>query len=162
MARFTFRLQTVLEHRKRLEELAQLEHAKAKAAQLREEQTYASLREAEDGAFAELERQRMTGRLDIEALQFGMGYLDLLKVQLQRQEQVVTRVRRTTAQRRDQLVGALQDRKALERLREQRLDEFKLAENRREANDIDEMAVMRNRRVQQEQDRWRMGAESGV
>ena len=146
MAKFTFRLQTVLEHKQRLEEMAQLEHARAQAAQVREEATLGQLKQAEDSAFAELERQRMTGLLDIEALQFGMSYLDQLKVQIQRQEQVVERVRRATAQKRDLLVAAMQDRKALERLREKQLAEFRFEQNRLEAIEIDDLVIMRHAR----------------
>src|SRR5829696_2479149 len=103
MPRFTFRLQTVLEHKQRLEELAQLDHAQAQAAQVREERSLGQLHEAEDSGFSELERQRFAGRLDIESLRFGMTYLDVLKSQITRQEQVVDRVRKATDTKREHL-----------------------------------------------------------
>src|SRR6266542_778336 len=106
MATFKFRLQTVLEHKQRLEELAQLEHAQAQASQAKEERAFAQLQEAERRGFDELERQRFNGRLDIESLRFGMQYLDALKVQLTRQEQVVERMRRATAAKRERLIVA--------------------------------------------------------
>jgi flagellar protein FliJ len=146
MAKFVFRLQTVLDHKKRLEELAQVEHARAQAAQVREEGALQSLTDAESNGFAELERQRHTGRLDIESLQLGMAYLDALKVQIQRQEQVVHRVRRATAARRDQLVAAVQERKTLERLREKQHQEFLAEEARREATALDDLVIMRHTR----------------
>lgn len=146
MARFTFRLQSVLEHKQRLEELAQQEHARAQAAQVREEHHLARLIEAEHTAVDELERQRFTGRLNIEALQLGMSYLDTLKVQLLRQEQVVTRVQAHTEAQREQLVERMQERKALERLREKQLAAFVAEENRRETAAADDLVVMRHAR----------------
>ncbi|HEU5318976.1 MAG TPA: flagellar export protein FliJ [Chloroflexota bacterium] len=145
MSRFTFRLQTVLEHKQRLEELAQLDHAQAQAAQVREERSLGQLHDAEHRGFAELERQRFDGRLDIESLRFGMTYLDALKVQITRQEQVVDRVQRATETKREQLVGAMQDRKALDRLRQKQRTDFDRQQARREAADQDEMVVMRHR-----------------
>ena len=146
MPRFTFRLQTVLEHKQRLEELAQLEHARAQAAQTVEECSLGQLHDAEARGFAELERQRFDGRLDIEALQLGMTYLDALKVQITRQAQIVARVRKATEAKRDALVAAMQERKALERLREKQLKDFMLAQSRRELAEQDEMVVMRHSR----------------
>lgn len=147
MPKFTFRLQTVLEHKQRLEELAQLEHARAQALQANEERSLAQLNDAEERGFSELERQRFQGRLDIEALQLGMTYLDALKVQITRQAQVVARVRTNTEAKREQLVGAMQERKAFERLREKQLKEFTVEQARRELADQDEMVVMRHTRL---------------
>ena len=146
MPRFTFRLQTVLEHKQRLEELAQLDHARAQAAQVAEERSLSQLHQAEDNGFAELERQRFDGRLDIESLQLGMTYLDALKVQITRQAQVVARVQRATEAKREQLVAAMQERKALERLREKQLKDFTLEQARRGLAEQDEMVVMRHSR----------------
>lgn len=147
MAKFTFRLQTVLEHKQRLEELAQLEHAQAQAAQVREESALQRLLQTERETVSELERQRFTGRLDIDSLQLGLGYLDVLKIQLQRQEQVVLRVRKNTDTKRDQLIQRMQERKALERLRERQRTAFVVEQNRIEANELDDLVIMRHART---------------
>ena len=148
MPKFTFRLQTVLEHKQRLEELAQLEHARAQGAQANEERSLDQLKDAEARGFTELERQRFDGRLDIEALQLGMTYLDALKVQITRQAQVVERLRKATEIKRELLVAAMQERKALERLREKQLADFMREQARRELVEQDEMVVMRHARTQ--------------
>ena len=144
MARFTFRLQPVLDHKQRQEELAQVEHAQAQAAQLKEEGALHRLNEAEAAAIDELERQRFTGRLDIEALQLGLGYMDVLKAQILRQTQIVARVRQQTETKRQELVARVQERKTLEKLRERQLETFTREQNRIEARDADEMVVMRH------------------
>lgn len=143
MARFKFQLQVVLDHKQRLEDLAQLELSQAQAAQLREETALSELRQAEEDAVTTLEQQRFTGRLDIESLQLGMNYLEGLKVQIQRQQQVVERVQRVTESKREALMVRMQERKALERLKERQREAFLLEEGRREAREVDEMVVMR-------------------
>jgi flagellar FliJ protein len=148
MPKFTFRLQSVLEHKQRLEELAQLEHARALAAQVTEERSLAQLHDAEGRGFSELERQRFQGKLDIESLQLGMTYLDALKVQITRQAQVVGRVRQASDVKREQLVGAMQERKTFERLREKQHKDFTHEQARRELVEQDEMVVMRHGRAQ--------------
>lgn len=143
MTSFRFRLQPVLDHRRRVEEQAQLEHAQAEAARQREEGALAGLRHAEESAFEELERQRFTGVLDVEALQLGMGYLDVLKLQIQRQEGIVTRVCEHVDARREHLVACMQERRVLDRLREKQLAAFSAEQNRLEAAAADEIVVMR-------------------
>lgn len=143
MARFTFRLQPVLEHKQRLEDLAKVELAQRQALQRAEELALQGLAEAESNAVVELERQNMIGRLNIEALQLGMGYLDALKLQIQRQEQVVQRVQQQAEAKRGELVGRMQERKAMEQLRAHKLAAFQREEDRRETREADEMVVMR-------------------
>ena len=144
MRRFRFRLQSVLEHRLRQEEVAQVELSQAKTAQLKEENALQALHAAEAAAIAELERQRFTGRLDIEALQLGLGYLDALKGQILRQTHVVARAQQHAEAKRQELVARVQERKTLERLRERQLETFTREQNRLEAREADELVIMRH------------------
>ncbi len=144
MARFHFRLQPVLDHKQRQEDLAQVEMAQAQTAQLKEEGTLHQLNQAEAAAISELERQRFTGRLDIEALQLGLGYIDVLKAQILRQTQIVARAQQHTETKRQELVARVQERKTLEKLRERQLDTFTQEQNRIEARDADELVIMRH------------------
>jgi flagellar FliJ protein len=142
--RFQFRLQPVLDHKQRQEDLAQIELAQAQTAQLKEENALQLLNQAEVNAIEELERQRFTGRLDIEALQLGLGYMDVLKAQILRQGQIVLRVKQQTETKRQELVARVQERKTLEKLRERQLDAFTREQNRIEARDADELVIMRH------------------
>lgn len=144
MARFAFRFQAVLEHKKRLEDVAQVELAQFQARQQHEEGALKRLNNAENEAIVEMERQRFTGRLDIEAIQLGMGFLDAITIQIQRQEQIVLRAQQQTAAKREQLVGFMQERKALEKLRERQRAAFIVEQNRGEARETDELVVMRH------------------
>ena len=144
MPKFHFRLQPVLDHRLRQEEVAQVELAQAQTAQLKEESALQALHAAEAAAIDELERQRFTGRLDIEALQLGLGYLGVLKAQILRQTHVVARARQHTEAKRQELVARVQERKTLERLRERQLEAFTREQNRAEAREADELVIMRH------------------
>lgn len=147
MARFRFRLQPVLEHRRRLEELAQIELAQAQAVQQREETALQSLHERARLAVDQLEQQRLAGPLDIEVLLLGMRYLDVLKGQADRQQQVVERLREQAEAKRQALIGSMQQRKVLEQLREHQRNAFLLEQRRQEARQVDELVVMRHGRA---------------
>jgi flagellar FliJ protein len=144
MARFRFRLQLVLEHKKRLEEVAQVELAEAQAAQLKEEAALRQLSAAEAAAVAELERQCFTGRLNIEALQLGLGYVDILKAHIQRQTRIVARARQQAEAKREDLVTRLQERRTIEQLREQQREAFEREQARIETREADELVIMRH------------------
>jgi flagellar FliJ protein len=147
VARFRFRLQPVLEHRRRLEELAQIELAQAQAVQQREEAALQSLHERARLAVDRLEQQRLAGPLDIEVLLLGMRYLDVLKGQADRQQQVVERLREQAEAKRQALIGSMQQRKVLEQLRERQRNAFLLEQRRQEARQVDELVVMRHGRA---------------
>ena len=144
MARFVFRLQTVLEHRKRLEDLAKVAFGDSQGGLFREQAMLRGFQEDEERTVDHLEMIQHEGILDMENLQLGLRFLDVTKVQIDRQTQVVARAEARVEQRRQELVAAMQARKALDRLREKQLADFKRLEQVREMKEIDEMAVMRH------------------
>jgi flagellar FliJ protein len=144
MARFVFRLQTVLEHRKRLEDLAKVAFGESQGGLFREQATLRGFQEDEERTVDHLEVIQHEGILDMENLQLGLRFLDVIKVQIDRQTQVVARAEARVEQRRQELVAAMQARKALDRLREKQLADFKRLEQLREMKEIDEMEVMRH------------------
>lgn len=143
MARFKFRLQSVLEHKRRLEDVAQAALLQQQAAQRQEEAALRHLADAEVGAVRELERYRRTGRLEMEPLQLSLGYLQVMKTRVQSQAQAVERAQHQTVAKREQLAGCVKDRKAMEQLRERQLGAFTLEQNRAEARQIDDLMIGR-------------------
>jgi len=87
MARFVFRLQTVLEHRKRLEDLAKVAFGESQGGLFREQATLRGFREDEERTVDHLEVIQHEGILDMENLQLGLRFLDVIKVQIDRQTQ---------------------------------------------------------------------------
>jgi flagellar export protein FliJ len=143
MTTFQFRLQPILEHKRRLEEVAQVEHSLRLEAQQREEAALARLNEAEARTLRDLERQRRTGRLPVELLQLSLSLQDALKVQRARQATAVSKAQAAAAATRDALIGRVQERSILERLRERRLEEFTLEQQRVEGQQNDELIAGR-------------------
>ena len=147
MTTFQFRLEPVLEHKRRLEEAAQAEHGRRLATQRREEDALARLAEAEARTVGDLERQRRTGRLAIELLQMSLTLQEALQVQLTRQETAVTQARQEATTTREALLSRVQERKILEGLRERQLTDFALAQQRAETRQIDELVTGRAARA---------------
>ncbi len=141
MKRFSFKLQGVLDHRLRLEQIKQ--RIFAEAAGLVEEK-----RLQLDGIYSLLasEREqlagegRTTGLLDIEKLMAHRRYVGSLELRLGQLHGELHKRQQLMEARRVALVEASRNRKALERLRERRLDEYLLQERRLEQKALDEIA----------------------
>ncbi|MBU6286666.1 MAG: flagellar export protein FliJ [Chloroflexi bacterium] len=144
MPRFVFRLQSVLDYRQQLEDLAKVAFGEAQGGFFKEEATLRRLRDDEARTVNHLEAIQGEGILDMENLQLGLRFLDVLKISVDRQVQVVERARARVEARRNELVEAMQARKALEKLKEKQLAEYRKAEQQRELKEMDEMAVMRH------------------
>jgi flagellar FliJ protein len=144
MPRFVFRLQSVLDYRQQLEDLAKVAFGEAQGGFFREEATLRRLRDDEARTVDHLEAIQGEGILDMENLQLGLRFLDVLKISVDRQVQVVERAKARVEARRNELVEAMQARKALEKLKEKQLAEYRKTEQQRELKEMDEMAVMRH------------------
>ncbi len=144
MPRFAFRLQSVLDFRHQVEVRAKVAFGEAEGARFKEEATLRGLHEDEARTVEHLEVIQGEGILDMGNLQLGLRFLDVLKVQVDRQVQVVDRARTRVDARRQELVEAMKSRKALEKLKEKQLAEYRRVEQQRELKQVDEMAVMRH------------------
>lgn len=147
MARFTFRLQPVLEHKRRLEEVTQVELVRRQGAQRGEEGALERLAAAEAETVLDLERQRRTGRLPIELLQLSLSIQDALTAQIQHQAAAVEQAALQTAAARAELLGCVQERKALEQLREHQHEAFALEAQRVEGRELDDLVAGRAARA---------------
>ena len=93
MPRFVFRLQSVLDYRQQLEDLAKVAFGEAQGGFFKEEATLRRLRDDEARTVDHLEAIQGEGILDMENLQLGLRFLDVLKISVDRQVQVVERAR---------------------------------------------------------------------
>jgi flagellar FliJ protein len=146
MRRFTFRLEKVRDLRKWKEEISQQHFA---AAHQRREEARLRLEYAE--AEAELHNQQFGDRISKEfragdalvehrsALRLKQNVADHTDKLQQREQEV--------EQRRGELVEASRDRKAIETLRERRLDEHKKNVERVEQAILDDVAGQRHARA---------------
>lgn len=147
--RFVFKLQPVLEQRKRVEQEHQLRVAELERERLGVEDR---LREVQAGIIA----GRQTLRDELGGTGGGSVVLDSVRLQassslhlLARAQQIALElagVHKRLGAERERLIRATSDRKAVELLRQKRYDEFVQEQKKKEQTEMDEMTVMRHAR----------------
>lgn len=147
MPKFTFGLQSVSDHRQRIEDERRLTLAE-KQREL--EVAQARLKDL-DGEFAshteELRRNHRT--LTTEDLRLHYGHLDYLDRAITAQIRAVAERRVAVDRARAALLTASKDRKIIEKLKEHRLDEFQIEDRRIEQNELDDGNARRQNREHQ-------------
>lgn len=144
MAVFKFRLQTVLDMRKREEEARGRELAEAIGVLEAANARLTELRIMEANALAEYHQLQKEGRLDVQAIQWFQTYSIGIAVAIREQLQRISEAQRGVDQRRAALIEAARAKQVLDELRAQAQREHQLAEDRAEAKHLDEMATIRH------------------
>ncbi len=138
MAKFIYRMQSILDIKEKMEEQARMEFAAARMRLNEEEeklQTLMQRKEAYEEKGRELRKDNlkvmeiMENREDIAAME---EFITLQKIQLKRAEEQFEAARR-------KLQTAMQESKTQEKLKEKAFDEFVREENAREAKEVDEL-----------------------
>jgi len=140
MAEFQFKLDTVLQQRRMIEDQRQRELAKSLRQrmilldQLRLMQTSItdSKRDLRDG---------LVGNVDMDRVAHFARYSGQTTARAQAIVSKLATIERQTEMHRQQLVEATQARKAIERLREKQFRKWKTEQDRREAAMLDEIGV---------------------
>jgi len=142
MATFTFRYQTLLDHRQRLEDEAQRDLAK----HLRTRSILHDQLRGEQDTIVRSKRELtgvLVGKVDLSAVAQFARYHGSVAV---RARQIVARLAQLEPQiaaARQRLLDATRHRKALELLRDRHLDQWRREQDRREANELDDMTTQR-------------------
>lgn len=132
---FRFGLQKVLDYRVRIEQLRQAELADL---EMRLRARREALRKLEQSEEAALERMR-TAEFDLVDLQLTRLYIERLGREIARAHAAVAEAEGRVVAKREELIAASRDRKAMERLRERERAGFLLAELRAEQKLLDEL-----------------------
>jgi flagellar export protein FliJ len=140
--RFRFRLEQVLDHRARREDLARQDLAQAMAAAATQQARAVA---ADDAVRAGLDalRRMMEGPVGLDALRAGHEELAFARQRAAHERAMVTRLEAVADERRAELVRASQDREALTQLRGRALERHRLEEIRIEAIAMDELSMRR-------------------
>lgn len=142
MARFNYRMESILNIKIQLENQAKMEFGQAQAAYLAEEEKLAALKERREEYLEEGRRLRSQGfnALDLrENEQFVKAMDDLVEGQAERVRLAARAVERARAK----LTEVMQERKAQERLKERAFEEFLEEEKHAESKEIDELVSYR-------------------
>lgn len=150
MATFAFRLERVLSVRRLQEESAQQRHAEALEQCRRVEARLRDLAEQLARGLEELDDAKRRDALTTEAIHLhslhSSGVRRMIQATRLEHERCTEEVERTAAE----LLEAHRAREALEKLRERELEAWRREESRREAIQIDEIAVTRRRTREEE------------
>ncbi|MFZ5758626.1 MAG: flagellar export protein FliJ [Thermodesulfobacteriota bacterium] len=142
---FHFQLEPVLTVRKNLEEQVQLKLGREQMVLNGQQLRLADLREkraAIDRALEDLKKQTLPARtflLYLESMRIHELQMHLLTSAIAAQQQVVERVRA-------ELAEAMKQRKIIEALRENALQQYLAETRRKEQNESDEQALLRHGR----------------
>lgn len=142
----TFRLQQVLDHKRRQEEAKTLELATLAAEQRRSQDELRGLREKEGAQLHALQEIARCGAIDPTRLDAALGYLDAIESSIARQAEFVRSIEERVLEGRGELIAILKEKQLLEKLEHQHATDQRAAEHRRENGEFDEIAAQRHTR----------------
>ncbi len=139
---FRFSLQKVLDYRLQLEEEAKQAMALAQRAYQAQTRAVDGLRRALAANEAEMYQKSAEGA---HAMWLWRNYEERLKTDLSQAEQRALHLARELNKARRKVVHLAKERKLLEKLKQNQMVRHVQEENRREQNELDEMATLRYR-----------------
>lgn len=138
MARFRYRMQSILDIKLKMETQAKQEFAAAQMRLNEEEERLAALRERRDG-YERRAREQLVGALDCrnmaenkEAILRMDEYIALQHIQVRKAEEKVE-------QAREKLAAVMIERKSHETLKEKAFEQFLMDEKKQEGKEVDEL-----------------------
>lgn len=138
MSKFLYRMQNILNLKRKLEEQAKMEYGVARARLNEEEEKLARL-QGRKADYEEEARSFLKKKLDLQKMRENKEailrmdeFIELQKEEIQKAEEVVEAAR-------EKLQAAVQERKIHEKLRENAFEAFLLEEKAGESREIDEL-----------------------
>jgi flagellar protein FliJ len=137
---FTFKLQTVLDHRQFVEDNLKKEHAEIRQQVMAEQQKLESLERKEMETRAALKLEQVQG-LSSDRVVAYHAYLNRLTGLSRNQKTVIREIKKQESKKQDELLEAMKKRQILEKLKDQEHERFNQALLKKEMTFIDEIAV---------------------
>jgi len=146
MVGFNFRLETVLQHRRRIEEDCQRKLAAA-FADLAEEKRGLARIEATRDRYREELQQKLKNNMTASEMLLFQRYFDQLAFDIADQKTKVAAAAQLFEKNRTELVAALKKRKVLDKLKEKQIAVAAKKELKQEQDFMNEVAVTRHART---------------
>ena len=146
MAGFNFRLETVLQHRRRIEEDCQRKLAAALTELAEEKRGLAGIEASRDREREEFQ-QKLKSNMTASEMLLYQRYFDQLAVYIADQKRKVVAAAQLFEKRRTELVAALKKRKVLDKLKEKQMTVAAKKGLKQEQDFMNEMAVTRHART---------------
>lgn len=138
MAKFIYRMQSILNIKEKLEEQARMEFAQANMRLAAEEEKLQQLKDRKI-SYEEKGRQLQKDSLKVTDIIENQNAIERMKDFIAEQMLEVKRAEAAVEQARLALMEAMQESKTQHKLREKAFEEFMREENAREAKEIDEL-----------------------
>ena len=138
MTRFSFRLESILQIKIKLEEQAKMEFAAAKLRLNEEEDKLKALTDRKEAYERELKKLYMDD-LDIKKINFTASAISIVDGQVKTQTFAVKRAAKQVDLASDKLKSVMQERKSMEKLRENKFAEYMREYNEEESKQTDEL-----------------------
>ncbi|MGB4008599.1 MAG: flagellar export protein FliJ [Bacillota bacterium] len=145
MDTFTFKLQPVLDHRRRLEDQAKQEFAKAQSRELEARQVLADM-EWNFGEGQSEMAEAARDDIDLAEVSACQRYLNRLRTAMLEQNDLVATLHLTSEEKRTGVVDGMKARKIVEKLKEKEYEQYMVDINRLEQKQTDELATTRHGR----------------
>jgi flagellar FliJ protein len=142
MAGFSFRLETVLQHHRRIEEDCQRGLAAALADLTIEKRGLADIENSRDKGREEFQ-QKLKSNITASEMLLYQRYFDQLAFDIADRKRKVAAAVQVFEKRRTELVAALKKRKVLDKLKEKQMTAAVKKELKQEQDFMNEMAVIR-------------------
>ena len=139
---FNFKLQTVLDYRKQLEEKQMLEFAVTEKRLNCEKETLRKLRRKKGDLISRLEKMG-EGKLSAADASTYLSYISRIKDEENQREDVICQIGKELKEKRAELVDASKKKRILEILKEKSLKEYKVSWINRERKELDEAGIFR-------------------
>ena len=148
MTKFSFRLESILQIKIKLEEQAKMEFAAAKMRLNEEEDKLQTLKDRKEAYEQELKRLYM-GNLDVRRINSTSAAIEVTETQINTQVFAVKRAEKKVAVASDKLSTVMQERKSMEKLKENKLAEYMREYNEEESKQTDELISYQYGRVEE-------------
>lgn len=148
MTRFSFRLESILQIKIKLEEQAKMEFAAAKMRLNEEEDKLQALKDRKEAYEQELKRLYM-GNLDVRRINSTSAAIEVTETQINTQAFAVKKAEKKVAVASEKLSTVMQERKSMEKLKENKLAEYMREYNEEESKQTDELISYQYGRVEE-------------
>lgn len=142
MAKFIFKLESILSIKMKLEDQAKAEYG-LEVMKLREEEHKLSLLEKRKNGFEQQLFEALNDTLVVLIIKRLEDSVENLKYNIKIQISVIKRQEERVAQAREKLDNAMKERKIYEKLKEKAFEEFKAEVNAQEQKEIDQLVSFR-------------------
>jgi len=147
MTRFSFRLESILQIKIKLEEQAKMEFAAAKMRLNEEEDKLQALKDRKEAYEQELKKLYL-GNLDVRRINSTSAAIEVTETQINTQVFAVKRAEKKVSVASDKLNTVMQERKSMEKLKENKLAEYMREYNEEESKQTDELISYQYGRVE--------------